>query len=179
MSLRPPGRFASTTSSAPPIPETSRCGEPKLDGRSSKPGPGHKQLRHTWNGTESGSVWTLHAPARPAVPPQQLPGALHGVADVEQPPDQRLEPAECPPLVIGEPVRQWAPPQLSLQPGPLLGRKPFPRDGPWGLQRRRPAVPPSRQARRRHPRTDPGVTRRSRDLPDPASGGEPPGRLQP
>ena len=48
-------------------------------------------------GTESGSVWMLHAPARPAVPPQQLPGALHGVADVEQPPDQRLDPAECPP----------------------------------------------------------------------------------
>src|SRR5580700_2381584 len=52
MSLRPPGRFASTTSSAPPIPQTTRCGEPKSDGRSSKPGPGHKQLRHTWNGTE-------------------------------------------------------------------------------------------------------------------------------
>jgi hypothetical protein len=40
------------------------------------------------------------------------------------------------------------------------------------------AVPPSRQARL-HRRTDPGVTRRSRDLADPASGGEPPGRLQP
>jgi DNA-binding transcriptional MerR regulator len=32
------GRFASTTSSAPPKPETTRCGEPKLDGRSSKCG---------------------------------------------------------------------------------------------------------------------------------------------
>src|SRR5580700_6278178 len=41
MSLRPPGRFASITSSAPPIPETTRCGEPKLDGRSSKPGSRH------------------------------------------------------------------------------------------------------------------------------------------
>src|SRR5579863_3913984 len=117
MSLRRPGRFASITSSAPPIPETTRCGEPKLDGRSSKSGPGHKQLRHTWNGTESGSVWTLHAPARPAVPPQQLPGALHGVADVEQPPDQRLEPAECPPLVIGEPEAAAEPP-ATRQPGP-------------------------------------------------------------
>src|SRR6476660_682173 len=141
MSLRPPGRFASITSSAPPIPETTRCGEPKLDGRSSKPGPGHKQLRHTWNGTESGSVGRSM---------RQLPGALHGVADAEQPPDQRLDPADCPPLVIGEPVLQWAPPQLSLQPGPLLGRKPDPRERPCGLQRRRPAA-----------------------------GGAPPGRLQP
>src|SRR6185312_3492169 len=150
MSLRPPGRFASITSSAPPIPETTRCGEPKLDGRSSKPGPGHKQLRHTWNGTESGSVWTLRAPARPAVPPQQLPGALHGVADAEQPPDQRLDPAECPPLVIGEPVRQWAPPQLSLQPGPLPGRKPFPRERALWT-----SAPPSRRGARPAPTAAP------------------------
>src|SRR6185437_977050 len=46
MRLRSTDRFASTTSSAPPIPETSRCGKPKLDGPSSKPGPrhNHKQL---------------------------------------------------------------------------------------------------------------------------------------
>jgi DNA-binding transcriptional MerR regulator len=38
------GRFVSTTSSALPIPQTSHCGKPKLDGRSSKPGPAHNQL---------------------------------------------------------------------------------------------------------------------------------------
>ena len=103
-------------------------------------------------------------------------GALHGVADVEQSPDQRLDPAECPPLVIGEPVRQWAPPQLSLQPGPLPGRKPFPRERPCGLQRRRPAVAPGPPPPPHRPRRDPQVPG---DLADPASGGEPPGRLQP
>ena len=39
MRSRSTGRFASTTSSAPPTPQTSRCGKPKLGGRSSGPGP--------------------------------------------------------------------------------------------------------------------------------------------
>jgi len=81
---------------------------------------------------------------------RQLPGALHGVADAEQPPDQRLDPAECPPLVIGEPVRQWAPPQLSLQPGQLLGRKPFPRERALWT-----SAPPSRRGARPAPTAAP------------------------
>jgi hypothetical protein len=44
--------------------------------------------------------------AGPAVPAHQSPGALDGVADVEQLADQRLDPAQGPPLVPGEPVRQ-------------------------------------------------------------------------
>src|SRR5258706_16481001 len=43
---------------------------------------------------------------RPAVPAHQLPDALDGVPDVEQLPDQRLDPAESPALVTGEPVGQ-------------------------------------------------------------------------
>ncbi|WP_280672605.1 MULTISPECIES: MerR family DNA-binding transcriptional regulator [unclassified Kitasatospora] len=43
-------RFASTTSSVPPIPRMGRCGRPRSDGRSSKPGPGLGQLRHTSSG---------------------------------------------------------------------------------------------------------------------------------
>src|SRR5580700_290103 len=47
MSLGSTGRFASTTSSGPPIPETTRCGEPKLHGRSSRPGthPNKRRVR--------------------------------------------------------------------------------------------------------------------------------------
>ncbi len=40
------------------------------------------------------------------MPAHQLPGALHGVPDVEQLADQRLDPAQRPALVPGEPVRQ-------------------------------------------------------------------------
>jgi len=49
----------------------------------------------------------------------QLPGALHGVPDVEQLADQRLDPAQRPALVPGEPVRQRPFAQLGLQPQPL------------------------------------------------------------
>ena len=49
----------------------------------------------------------------------QLPGALHGVPDVEQLSDQRLDPAQRPALVPGEPVRQRPFAQLGLQPQPL------------------------------------------------------------
>ena len=61
------------------------------------------------------------------MPAHQLGGALDGVADVEQLPDQRLDPAEGPPLVISEPVRQRTFPQLELKPGPLLRVQPLPR----------------------------------------------------
>ena len=91
------------------------------------------------------------------MPAQQPPGALDGVADVEQLADQRLDPAQGPALVPGEPVRQRALPQLQLQPGPLPRRQPLPDTGP---RDRSAAVPPSRQARR-HRRTVRSVTRRS------------------
>jgi hypothetical protein len=44
--------------------------------------------------------------AGPAVPAHQLPGALHGVPDVEELAHERLDPAQRPALVPGEPVRQ-------------------------------------------------------------------------
>jgi hypothetical protein len=54
------------------------------------------------------------------VPAHQLPGALDGVPDVEQLADQRLDLAQRPRLVPGEPVRQRALVQLGLQPRELL-----------------------------------------------------------
>ena len=94
------------------------------------------------------------------MPAHQLPGPLDGVPDVEQLADQRLDPAQRPALVPGEPVRQRAFPQLGLQPGPLLRAEPLPRHRP---PRPSASVPPSRQARC-HRRTDPSVTRRSRAI---------------
>ena len=94
---------------------------------------------------------------RPAVPAHQLPGALDGVPDVEQLADQRLDPAQRPALVPGEPVRQRALLQFGLQPGPLLRAQPLPRHRP--LRPQCPG-PPSCQARC-HRRTDPSATRRS------------------
>jgi hypothetical protein len=38
------------------------------------------------------------------VPAHQLPGALHGVPDVEQLADQRLDPAQRPEYATGPPV---------------------------------------------------------------------------
>jgi hypothetical protein len=110
------------------------------------------------------------------MPAHQLPHALGRVADVEQLPDQRLDPAQRPPLVIGEAVRQRPFPQLQLEPGPLLRAQPLPRHRAPGPQRRGPAVlpgpvpPPHRTFR------DPQVIR---DLADRVAAGEPPGGLQP
>jgi len=110
------------------------------------------------------------------VPAHQLPGALDRVPDVEQPADQRLDPAQRPALVTGEPVRQRAFPQLLLQPGPLLRAQLLPRHRPFGQQRRGPAVPPGLVPAPHRPWCDPQVLR---DLVDPVSASEPPGGLQP
>jgi EcoEI R protein C-terminal len=110
------------------------------------------------------------------VPAHQLGSALDGVPDVEQLPDQGLDPAQSPPLVISEPVRQRAFPQLELEPGPLLRAQPLPRHRALRPQRLGPAVlpgpvpPPHRTFR------DPQVMR---DLADRVAAGEPPGGLQP
>jgi hypothetical protein len=92
------------------------------------------------------------------VPAHQLPRALDGVPDVEQLPHQRLDPAESPALVTGEPAGQRAFPQLGFQPRKLLRVSRSRDTGPLDFSA---SVPPSRQARR-HRRTDPSVTRRSR-----------------
>jgi hypothetical protein len=97
---------------------------------------------------------------RPAGPAHQLPGALDRAADADQLADQRLDPAEGPALVPGEPVRQRPLPQFGLQPGPLLRAQPSRDTGPLD---RSAAVPPSCQARRQR-RTGPSVTRRSRAI---------------
>jgi hypothetical protein len=76
--------------------------------------------------------------------------------------DQRLDPAQRPPQVRGEPVRQRATPQLGFQPRAHCCRLSRSRD--TGPLDRSACSPPSRQARR-HRRTDPGVTRRSRRSP--------------
>ena len=94
------------------------------------------------------------------MPAHQLPGALHGVPDVEQLADQRLDPAQRPALVPGEPVRQRPFAQLGLQPRELLRTQPLPRHRPRDFSA---PAPPSRQDRR-HRRTDPSVTRRSRAI---------------
>jgi hypothetical protein len=63
--------------------------------------------------------------AGPAMPTHQLPGVLHGVPDVEQLADQRLDPAQRPALIPGEPVRQRPFAQLGLQPRELLRTQPL------------------------------------------------------
>jgi len=98
--------------------------------------------------------------ARPAVPAQHLADALKRVADVEQPADQRFDTHQRPALAISEPVRQRA--RRSSAPS---------RAHCWGDNRSRDTgpldfnapSPPSAQARR-HRRTEPGVTRRSRAI---------------
>ncbi len=110
------------------------------------------------------------------MPAHQLRGALHGVPDVEQAADQRLDPAQRPPLVMSEPVRQRPFPQLQLQPGPLLRAQPLPRHRPPGPQRRGAAVPPGPVPPPHRPSGDPQVVR---DLIDLIAPGEPPGSLQP
>ena len=110
------------------------------------------------------------------MPAHQLPHSLEGVADVEQLADQRLDPAQRPALVPGEPVRQRALPQLELQPGPLLRAQLLPRHRPPGPQRLRAAVPPGPVPPPHRPWRDPQVMR---DLINPVAAGEPPGGLQP
>ena len=110
------------------------------------------------------------------MPAHQLPGPLDGVADVEQLADQRLDPAQRPALVPGEPVRQRALPQLGLQPGPLLRAQPLPRHRAPGSERLSAAVPPGPVPPPHRPFGDPQV---SCDLADPIAAGEPPGGLQP
>src|SRR5207244_4415375 len=101
---------------------------------------------------------------------------LDGVPDMEQPPDQGLDPAEGPPLVTGEPVRQRPLPQLEFQPGPLLRAQPLPRHRPLRPQRLSPAVPPGPVPPPHRPLGHPQVLR---DLTDLVAAGEPPGGLQP
>jgi hypothetical protein len=106
----------------------------------------------------------------------QLPHPLRGVADVEHPADQRLDPAQGPPLVISEPVRQRAFPQLHLEPGPLLLAQLLPRHRPPGPQRLSTAVPPGLVPPPHRPFGDPQVVR---DLADHLAAGEPVRGLQP
>ena len=91
------------------------------------------------------------------MPAHQLPHPFDGVPDVEQLADQRLDPAQRPPLVTGEPVRQRPFPQLQLQPCPLLRAQLLPRHRPPGPQRFGSAVPPGPVP----PPHRPGLTRRS------------------
>ena len=98
---------------------------------------------------------------RPAVPVQQLADALDGVPEVEQPADQRLDPAQRPALVVGEPVRQRPPVQFGFQPRPLCGGQLLPRDRP--LATAAPRCRPRCQAARQRP-TVRSLTRRSRAM---------------
>ena len=95
---------------------------------------------------------------------------------MEQPADQRLDPAQRPPLVMSEPVCQRALPQLELQPGPLLRAQLLPRHRPFGPQRLITAVLPGPVPPPHRPYGDPQVIC---DLVDHIAGGEPPGGLQP
>ena len=110
------------------------------------------------------------------MPAQQLAGALDGVADVEQLPDQGLDPAEGPPLVIGEPVRQRPFPQLGLHAGPLLRAQLLPRHRALRPQRFSPAIPPGPVPAPHRAFGDPQV---ACDLADRVAAGEPPGGLHP
>lgn len=98
------------------------------------------------------------------MPLEQPPGPLHGVTDVEQPPDQRLDPRERPALVL-PPMSQRAALQLPLQTGYLLVAEPG----------------PPRRSLRQHsygsalaPGTAPSL---HRPLAHPQLGGDPAGRL--
>ena len=110
------------------------------------------------------------------MPAHQLPRPLGRVADVEQPPDHRLDPAQRPPLVISEPVRQRTFPQLGLQPRPLPRAQLLPRDRAFGPQRLSPAVPPGLPPSPHRSFCDPQVLR---DLLDRVAAGEPARGLQP
>jgi hypothetical protein len=105
------------------------------------------------------------------VPAHQLPHPLDGVPDVEQLADQRLDPAQRPALVPGEPVRQRALPQLELQPRPLLRAQPLPRHRAPRSERVRAAVPPGPAPPPHRPFGNPQVPG---DLGDPVAAGEPP-----
>src|SRR4029079_17524629 len=76
---------------------------------------------------------------------------------MEELPDQRLDPAQGPPLLPGEPVRRRALAQLEFQPGPLLRAQPLPRHRPPGPQRRGPAIPPGLTPPPHRPLRDPQV----------------------
>ena len=110
------------------------------------------------------------------MPAHQLRGALDGVPDVEQAADQRLDPAQRPPLIGGEPVRQRPFPQFQLEPGPLLRAQPLPRHRAPGPQRLSPASLPGPVPPPHRPFSDPQV---ARDLIDLIAAGEPPGGLHP
>ena len=110
------------------------------------------------------------------MPAHQLGGALDRVADVEQAADQRLDPAQRPPLVMSEPVRQRPFPQLGLQPGPLLRAEPLPRHRALRPQRLSTAVPPGPVPPPHRPLGDPQVVC---DLADLLAAGEPLSGLQP
>lgn len=69
----------------------------------------------------------LHGHLRgPAVPAQQLPHDLDGVAGVEHPPDQHLDTSACPPLGLLAPaVRERTALQLLFQALSLLRAEPL------------------------------------------------------
>jgi hypothetical protein len=95
---------------------------------------------------------------------------------MEQATDQRLDPAQRPPLVMSEPVRQRPLAQLGLQPGPLLRAQPLPRHRAFGPQRLSAAVLPGPMPPPHRPLGDPQVVR---DLADRITPGEPLSCLQP
>jgi len=94
----------------------------------------------------------------------------------EQLADQRLDPAQRPPLVTGEPVRQRPFPQLQLQPCPLLRAQLLPRHRPPGPERFGSAVAPGLVPPPHRPGHNPQVVR---DLINPVAAGEPLSRPQP
>ena len=110
------------------------------------------------------------------MPAHQLPDALGGVPDMEQAPDQRLDPAQGPPLVSGEPVCQRPLPQFQFQPGPLLRAQLLPRHRPPGPQRLSTAVPPGLMPPPHRPLGHPQVPG---DLVNRVTAGEPARGLQP
>jgi hypothetical protein len=113
--------------------------------------------------------------AEPAVPAHQLPHSLGRVADVEQPPDQRLDPAQRPPLVISEPVRQRPLPS-SASGRPTAAGSDSPATPAPGPQRFCTAVPPGLAPPPHRPFGEPQVVR---DLADRVATGEPVRGLQP
>ena len=121
------------------------------------------------------------APAEPGPGRTSRAGAsastpLPRCTDMEQLPDERLDPAQRPALVPGEPVRQRALPEFLLQAGPLLRAQPLPRHRAPGPQCFRAAVPPGPSPPSHRPLGDPQVPG---DLLDPVAASEPAGCLQP
>ena len=110
------------------------------------------------------------------MPAHQLPGALGGVPDVEQLADQRLDPAQGPALVPGEPVRQRAFPSSSSSRAHCCGLSRSRDTGPFDRSASVPAVLPGPVPPPHRPFGDPQVVR---DLADPVAAGEPPRGLQP